>query len=139
MMYINRKVNCVYIKFNLIMELQMGSQYKSAILEEHTIHAIKQWHANVKQKRKMDQSHHSSPNVLEDSTSSSTAVPVRRSNSGITTSPDVSSQRSHRRAPSFMEFASGEGGVGDDEHEIVEEFQPNANATQNQHEFDQTV
>lgn len=119
---------------NLIMELQMGSQYKSAILEEHTIHAIKQWHANVKQKRKMDQSH-SSPNVLEDSTSTTTsaAATVRRSN---TTSPDVSS---HRRAPTFMEFASGEVGVRDDEHEIVEEFPQNGNTTQNQQQFVQTV
>ena len=30
----------------------MGTNYKRAVLEEHTANVIKQWHATVKQKRK---------------------------------------------------------------------------------------
>ncbi|MFS8005726.1 hypothetical protein Hanom_Chr13g01240741 [Helianthus anomalus] len=32
--------------------MQMGSTYKSAVLEDQTIHVIKQWHKEVKQKRR---------------------------------------------------------------------------------------
>lgn len=133
------QVLCSYITLPLYaLVTQMGSKYKSAILEEHTIHAIKQWHANVKKKRKMDES---SP-IREDSTSASTSMAaLRQSNSGRTTSPDVSS---HRRAPTFMEFATAGGGVVD-ENEIVEDVEiqlhshQNARTTQNEHEFDQRV
>ncbi|KAL2239812.1 UNVERIFIED_CONTAM: hypothetical protein Sindi_0622400 [Sesamum indicum] len=67
----------------------MGSEYKSAILEEHTVHAIKQWHTNVKQKRKRSEQ---SGNIQDDS-----------STLGSTASPDISS---HRPAPSLIEFAA---------------------------------
>lgn len=93
----------------MIYDLQMGSQYKRAILEEHTFHAIKQWHANVRQKRKMD-----GPSIQQNSTSPATAKERPSSGSG-STSADFSS---HRREPTFMEFANS-GGV-DDGDEIVE-------------------
>ncbi|KAL1558134.1 MLO-like protein 3 [Salvia divinorum] len=74
------QVLCSYITLPLYaLVTKMGSNYKSAILEEHTIHALKQRHTNVKHKRKINnQLHHSSP---DDSTS--TAV-IRLSNSGTT-------------------------------------------------------
>ncbi|KAL8516065.1 hypothetical protein ACS0TY_014661 [Phlomoides rotata] len=47
------QVLCSYITLPLYaLVTQMGSEYKNAILEEGTLHAIKQWHAKVKQKRK---------------------------------------------------------------------------------------
>ncbi|KAH6810413.1 Seven transmembrane MLO family protein [Perilla frutescens var. frutescens] len=127
------QVLCSYITLPLYaLVTQMGSKYKSAILEEHTIHAIKQWHANVKKKRKMDQSNHSSPSNQE--------AALRRSSSGRTTSPDVSS---HRRALTFMEFAT----AAHDEDEIVEDVEIELQdshrigrtSSLNEHEFDQRV
>ncbi|KAI3450532.1 hypothetical protein Pfo_007197 [Paulownia fortunei] len=92
------QVLCSYITLPLYaLVTQMGSQYKSAILEEHTIHMIKQWHADVKQKRKREPY---SPSAIQDD--SSTVWSNSR-----TASPDVSS---HRRAPTLAEFASLDGG-----------------------------
>ncbi|KAL0436883.1 UNVERIFIED_CONTAM: MLO-like protein 10, partial [Sesamum radiatum] len=94
------QVLCSYITLPLYaLVTQMGSEYKSAILEEHTVHAIKQWHANVKQKRK--RSDKSGNNIQDDS-----------STLGSTASPDISS---HRRAPSLTEFAAS--------HEITEHIE----------------
>ncbi|KAL1558147.1 hypothetical protein AAHA92_08645 [Salvia divinorum] len=113
------QVLCSYITLPLYaLVTQMGSKYKSAMLEEHTIHALKQRHANVKHKRKInDQLPHSSP---DDSTS--TAV-IRLSNSRTT---DAST--SHR-SPEF---------VSSDEDEIVEiqTQKVNTSQIQNQHELD---
>lgn len=103
----------------------MGSQYKRAILEEHTVHAIKQWHANVRRKRKMD----GGPSIQETSTSASTAAPWTSSSTG-SASADFSS---HRRHPNFMEFANAGGVNGEDE--IVEDLEihlQNVNPSQNQ-------
>ncbi|KAL1558128.1 MLO-like protein 3 [Salvia divinorum] len=120
------QVLCSYITLPLYaLVTQMGSKYKSAILEEHTIHALKQWHTNVKHKRKINnQLPHSSP---DDSTS--TAV-IRLSNSGTT---DAST--SHQPPPTSTEFVSS------DEDEIVEIQTQNANTSQIQsrHELDQIV
>ncbi|XP_057781776.1 MLO-like protein 3 [Salvia miltiorrhiza] len=115
------QVLCSYITLPLYaLVTQMGSKYKSAILEEHTIHALKQWHENVKHKRKInDQS--PPPTIQGDSTA---APATRRSNSGTSTS-----STSHRRPPTFRDIAS------DDEDEIVEiQIQ---NQIQNEHDFDQ--
>ncbi|KAK6144427.1 hypothetical protein DH2020_021247 [Rehmannia glutinosa] len=79
---------------------KMGSEYKSAILEEHTVHAIKQWHSNVKHKRKTESE------IQDDS--STVGIQSR------TPSPDISS---HRRSPTFSDFAS-RGGAN---HEITED------------------
>ncbi|KAI3461451.1 hypothetical protein Pfo_018114 [Paulownia fortunei] len=100
------QVLCSYITLPLYaLVTQMGSQYKSAILEENTIHAIKQWHANVKQKRKREP--YSESGNQDDSS-------TVRSHSR-TASPDISS---HRRAPTLTEFASRGGAP-----EIVEDIE----------------
>ncbi|KAJ0477015.1 hypothetical protein HanHA300_Chr13g0483671 [Helianthus annuus] len=47
------QVMCSYITLPLYaLVTQMGSTYKSAVLEDQTIHVIKQWHKEVKQKRR---------------------------------------------------------------------------------------
>ncbi|KAI3822858.1 hypothetical protein L1987_10457 [Smallanthus sonchifolius] len=47
------QVICSYITLPLYaLVTQMGSTYKSAVLEDQTRHVIKQWHEEVKQKRK---------------------------------------------------------------------------------------
>ncbi|PIM98093.1 hypothetical protein CDL12_29429 [Handroanthus impetiginosus] len=93
------QVLCGYITLPLYaLVTQMGSQHKAAILEHHTIHAIKQWHANVKQKRNKESY---SSNQDESSTVSRT------------TSPEEIS--AHRRAPTLTEFSSHD--------EIIEEVE----------------
>lgn len=67
----------------------MGSQYKNTILEEHTIHAIKQWHTDAKQKRTVEGNSRSG---IQDGSSTN-----------MTTSPVVSS---HKRTSTLAEFAS---------------------------------
>lgn len=84
---------------------QMGSQYKIAILEQHTVHAIKQWHADVKHKMKKQPY---SQSRQDDSTTT-------WSNSR-TPSPNVSY---HQRMPTLAEFTSRSRG----HHEITEEHQ----------------
>ncbi|KAL3649376.1 hypothetical protein CASFOL_005779 [Castilleja foliolosa] len=94
------QVICGYITLPLYaLVTQMGSQYKNAILEEHTVHALKTWHANVKQKRKIQNTVNNNNNN-QDHTSTSSVTP------------------SHIRMPTFSEFASDHGRA---DHEIVEE------------------
>ncbi|KAG8371350.1 hypothetical protein BUALT_Bualt13G0078600 [Buddleja alternifolia] len=81
---------------NVLFEnMQMGSEYKSAILEEHTIHAIKQWHSGVKQMKR----------------------PKREAAS------DHDFSISHHRAPTFTEFASINYGEADEITEEIEIYQ----------------
>lgn len=54
----------------------MGSHFKSALLEEHITQAIKQWHTEVKRKKK---------NKLQELESSHYSVPKTK----ITTSPEI--------------------------------------------------
>ncbi|XP_057998777.1 MLO-like protein 3 isoform X2 [Hevea brasiliensis] len=50
------QIMCSYITLPLYaLVTQMGTQFKSAILEEQTANAIREWHAGVKQKRKKKQ------------------------------------------------------------------------------------
>jgi len=37
------------------MHMQMGSQFKGAALEEQTVHAVKQWYAETRDRRKKQQ------------------------------------------------------------------------------------
>lgn len=100
------QVLCSYITLPLYaLVTQMGSKYKSAILEQHTVHAIKQWHADVKHKRKKETY---SQSQQDESTTS-------WSNSR-TPSPNVSY---HQRTPTLAEFTSRSGG----HREITEEHQ----------------
>ncbi|KAK6144408.1 hypothetical protein DH2020_021228 [Rehmannia glutinosa] len=97
------QVLCGYITLPLYaLVTQMGSEYKSAILEEHTVHAIKQWHSTVKHRRKTESE------IQDDS--STVGIQSR------TPSPDISS---HRRSPTFSDFASR----GGDNHEITEDIE----------------
>ncbi|KAL4333756.1 hypothetical protein GQ457_07G036160 [Hibiscus cannabinus] len=65
------QVICSYVTLPLYaLVTQMGSNFKRAVLEEQTAHAIKQWHAGVKLKRKKNRQ--SSP--TDDSPSTNTSV-----------------------------------------------------------------
>ncbi|KVH90787.1 Mlo-related protein [Cynara cardunculus var. scolymus] len=56
------QVICSYITLPLYaLVIQMGSQFKSAVLEDQMKLMIKQWHRKVKEKRKKAQSPHDSP------------------------------------------------------------------------------
>lgn len=85
----------------------MGSNFKSAVLEEQTVHAIKQWHAEVKKKRKKQANASKSTNYYNDSSSTTRSIG--------TNSTSTSDFSSHRRMPTLADFASGAG------DEIVEE------------------
>ncbi|XP_050367302.1 MLO-like protein 3 [Argentina anserina] len=100
------QVMCSYITLPLYaLVTQMGSNFKSThVLEEQTTKVIKQWHADVKKKRKQ--------NRQDDSESghdySSTVGSSRRTMNP----PDFSS---HHRQPTFADVENGQ--------EIVEEHQ----------------
>ncbi|XVF19481.1 hypothetical protein REPUB_Repub11eG0114400 [Reevesia pubescens] len=84
------QVLCSYITLPLYaLVTQMGSNFKSAVWEEQTANAIKQWHAGVKQKRKKRESSH--------------VVGSDYSNSYRTISTDLSS---HHRTPTLSDTAS---------------------------------
>ncbi|CAK9162260.1 unnamed protein product [Ilex paraguariensis] len=83
----------------------MGSYFKSAVLEEETVHVIKQWHAEVREKRKKQPCSHS-PSPRDHS--SPTWSNCR------TTSPDPSS---HHRSPTLVEFASRGGAEITEDHQ----------------------
>ncbi|KAI6685767.1 hypothetical protein NL676_031680 [Syzygium grande] len=88
------QVLCSYITLPLYaLVTQMGSQFKSAVLEEQTANVIKQWHAGVREKRKK-QKGDASNHGQEDS--SSTKYSTR-------TNSDTSS--SHHRTPTFAEIS----------------------------------
>ena len=72
----------------------MGSNYKSAVLEEHTVKAIKQWHSEVKQKRKR--------NLTSQHDYSSTTTMDHSNTANSSPSPQhVLSQ--HNRSPTFAD------------------------------------
>lgn len=77
---------------------QMGSNFKSAALEEHTVKAIRQWHADVKQKRKKN---HTSQSAHNNDDYSSTTLD-HMSNS-TTFSPDHPVSSHHTRSPTFAD------------------------------------
>ncbi|XP_030447750.1 MLO-like protein 3 [Syzygium oleosum] len=88
------QVLCSYITLPLYaLVTQMGSQFKSAVLEEQTANVIKQWHAGVREKRKK-QKGDASNHGQEDSSSTKYS---KRTNS------DTSS--SHHRTPTFAEIS----------------------------------
>ncbi|XP_073283014.1 MLO-like protein 3 [Primulina huaijiensis] len=100
------QILCSYITLPLYaLVTQMGSQFKSAILEEHTIHKIKQWHEDVKHKRKKE------PNSPE---------PTVHSHSEMVSLDEGSS---HRRAPTLMVFGSPNDVRGDEITEVVDDHQ----------------
>ncbi|XP_052184361.1 MLO-like protein 3 isoform X2 [Diospyros lotus] len=81
------QVLCSYITLPLYaLVTQMGTHFKASVLEEQTAGVIRQWHAQVREKRKKgtSPSSHSTPLWREDSGS----VP---SITGIANSPDLSS------------------------------------------------
>nr|XP_027086505.1 MLO-like protein 3 isoform X1 [Coffea arabica] len=100
------QVLCSYITLPLYaLVTQMGSRFKSTVLHEQTVHALKKWHADVKKKRK-NQADTRDPNHYNDYSSTTRSISTN-------STPDVSS---HRRMPTLAEFASGTGA-----DEIVEE------------------
>ncbi|KAM1149030.1 hypothetical protein ACFX13_030315 [Malus domestica] len=89
------QVMCSYITLPLYaLVTQMGSNFKSAaVLEEQTTYVIKQWHADVKRKRK-NKSHYSQSGHDEDSSTVGSSWEIMNS-------PDFSS---HRPQLSFAEM-----------------------------------
>ncbi|XWS52691.1 hypothetical protein CRYUN_Cryun11dG0092700 [Craigia yunnanensis] len=84
------QVLCSYITLPLYaLVTQMGSNFKSAALEEHTANAIKQWHAGVKQKQKKQRE---SSHLGNDSSNSNTTISMNLS--------------SHHRTPTLSETSS---------------------------------
>nr|AWN06646.1 MLO protein 10 [Rosa odorata var. gigantea] len=106
------QVMCSYITLPLYaLVTQMGSNLKStAVLEEQTTKVIKQWHADVKQKRKKSRQDNSESGHDYSSTVGSSQRTMN--------SPDFSS---HHRHPTFAEMSQME--IVEDGQEIVEEHQ----------------
>ncbi|KAK3022435.1 hypothetical protein RJ639_047665, partial [Escallonia herrerae] len=87
------QVLCSYITLPLYaLVTQMGSNFKSSVLEGQTVRAIRQWHAEVKSKRKK----------LQRDNSSRTSWSNSRTSSPL----DFSS---HMRTPTLAEFSSRAG------------------------------
>ncbi|KAF8039806.1 hypothetical protein BT93_B2115 [Corymbia citriodora subsp. variegata] len=99
------QVLCSYITLPLYaLVTQMGSQFKSAVLEEQTASVIKQWHAGVREKRKKQKGDASNRGGSD---YSSTIWNSERTNS--------EESSSHHRTPTFAEISGTA--------EITEEFQ----------------
>ncbi|KAL3530594.1 hypothetical protein ACH5RR_009916 [Cinchona calisaya] len=97
------QILCSYITLPLYaLVTQMGSRFKSAVLEEHTVHAIKQWHADVRKKRHKQRT---SKSLNNDYSSTVRSISTN-------STPDVSS---HHRTLTLSDFSSHAG------KEIVEE------------------
>ncbi|GJX05834.1 MLO-like protein 3 [Tanacetum coccineum] len=98
------QVLCSYITLPLYaLVTQMGSQYKSAVLEDQTRRMIKQWHEEVKHKlRKQSQS------------------PLGSPISKIATQISSMEIFQHRRVPTLMDVPSR---ITNRTSEIVEEIQ----------------
>ncbi|KAK4779497.1 hypothetical protein SAY87_015603 [Trapa incisa] len=134
------QVMCSYITLPLYaLVTQMGSQFKSAVMEEQTANAIKQWHAEVRKKRKKQHKHGNGSSTTHDDTqdSSSTSSRYRGHYHGSSLSSQIpkadktddtggetgSSLSYHQRIPSFSEpsrIDNGDDHIGSGHHEIVE-------------------
>ncbi|KAM6597965.1 hypothetical protein CsatA_008489 [Cannabis sativa] len=94
------QVMCSYITLPLYaLVTQMGSNFKSAVLEEHTVKAIKQWHSGVKEKRKRNQ-------TSQHELSSTTTTTVNTMDHHNTNSNNTSPQHllsHHNRSPTFAD------------------------------------
>ncbi|KAL6199974.1 hypothetical protein ACLB2K_029756 [Fragaria x ananassa] len=107
------QVMCSYITLPLYaLVTQMGSNFKSTqVLEEQTTKIMKQWHADVKKKRKKNRQDNSESGHDYSST-------IGSSSRRTMNSPDFSS---HRRQPTFAAMSQTE--IVEDGQEIVEEHQ----------------
>ncbi|XP_024026363.1 MLO-like protein 3 [Morus notabilis] len=104
---------CSYVTLPLYaLVTQMGSNFKSAVLEEHTAKAIRQWHEEAKQKRKKN---HTSQSTHNDS--SSTTIDHTSATNINSISPDHPVSGHHTRSPSFADQIS----PFSTDNEIVEE------------------
>ncbi|KAI8573713.1 hypothetical protein RHMOL_Rhmol01G0297600 [Rhododendron molle] len=110
------QVLCSYITLPLYaLVTQMGTHFKSAVLEDQTAHMIRQWHAGVREKRKKGRAGSKSPRRdREDSVWSNT--------NSRTNSPESSSSR--YRTPTLAEFASHRLTTRDDGEIVAEEQSP---------------
>ncbi|XP_062082031.1 MLO-like protein 3 [Humulus lupulus] len=90
------QVMCSYITLPLYaLVTQMGSNFKNAALEEHTVKAIKQWHSEVKQKRKRN---HTSQHHEYSSTTT-----MDHSNTAISSPSPQHLWSQHNRSPTFAD------------------------------------
>ncbi|KAA8544018.1 hypothetical protein F0562_021805 [Nyssa sinensis] len=100
------------IVIRVVLAVMMGSNFKSAVLEEQTVHVIRQWHAEVRDKRKKRSPLSQSP-LPESSTPWTNST---------TNSPDLSI--SYHRTPTLAEFSSRGGAtvseITEDRQEITQ-------------------
>ncbi|XP_009601693.1 MLO-like protein 3 [Nicotiana tomentosiformis] len=90
------QVLCSYITLPLYaLVTQMGSHFKRGLLEEHIMQAIKQWHAQVKNKKKLQQEEEAGAKLS--------------TNNRVTTDqlPEIEFS-SHNRVPTVAEFSAHE-------------------------------
>ncbi|GMN63983.1 hypothetical protein TIFTF001_033054 [Ficus carica] len=76
----------------------MGSNFKSAALEEHTVKAMRQWHAEVKEIRKKNHTSQSAHNNNDYSSST-----LDHMSNSATISPDHPVSSHHTRSPTFAD------------------------------------
>ncbi|KAJ7947786.1 MLO-like protein [Quillaja saponaria] len=87
------QVMCSYITLPLYaLVTQMGSQLKKAVLEDQTANVLKQWHAEVKKRKKREK---------QQSGQELSSITISSSSRTISSSPEVSL---HQRAPTFSEM-----------------------------------
>ncbi|KAM7496707.1 hypothetical protein LguiA_021121 [Lonicera macranthoides] len=99
------QVLCSYITLPLYaLVTQMGTHFKSAVLEEQTRHFIKQWHAEVKEKRKKLPANSQSPPHDNSSSTTWTNITSMRNLPFDNNGNDLSS--SHSRSPTLAQFGS---------------------------------
>ncbi|XP_075090183.1 MLO-like protein 3 isoform X3 [Nicotiana tabacum] len=102
------QVLCSYITLPLYaLVTQMGSHFKRGLLEEHIMQAIKQWHVQVKNKKKKLQQEKEAGAKLS-------------TNNRVTTDqlPEIEFS-SHNRVPTVTEFSAHEIHEISQEHEVV--------------------
>lgn len=118
------QVLCSYITLPLYaLVTQMGSNFKKAVLEEHTAQAIRQWHQEARKKRKKQELINITQSPYYDGDYSSTTVRGGDGSSTTTTTPDGSS---HVRTPTLSNFAGNEFEITKEEHpqNTVDSSQP---------------
>ncbi|KAL4591496.1 hypothetical protein LXL04_004464 [Taraxacum kok-saghyz] len=114
------QIICSYVTLPLYaLVTQMGSRFKSAVLQDHTRHMIRQWHEEVKQKRRKEsQTPHDSPirNIIpqlnatkivsNQQTVTQCEIPHHSPTSTTVTQNNSTEIVPHQRTPTFYEIAS---------------------------------
>ena len=103
---------------------QMGSNFKSAVLEKQTMKVIREWHSEVKRKRQKNQS-----------TQDYSSTTMDHCNTTISSSPEHVSSR-HNRSPTFADHQLARFSVDTDiveDHQEIGQNQPDQPAVLSSH------